>query len=278
MLTIGCHLSITKGFYKAGQDAVKIGANTFQFFTRNPRGGKAKEIDPEDIRKLKQLMIEYEFGPLFAHASYTMNLCSDKKATREFSKMIFQDDLKRLTQLPESVYIFHPGSHVGQGKEEGIELIVETMNESISEDTPATVLLEGMSGKGTEIGGSLEELKAIIDGVRYNEKIGICLDSCHLYSAGYDVVNNLDGVLETVDRIIGLERLKAFHLNDSKMEFESHKDRHEVIGQGTLGEEAIIRIINHPALKEVPFNLETPNELVGYQQEIDFLRKKHEEK
>lgn len=278
MLTIGCHISITKGFYKAGQAAVEIGANTFQFFTRNPRGGKAKEIDSEDISKLKQLMIEHEFGPLFAHASYTMNLCSDKKATREFAKMIFQDDLKRLNQLPESVYIFHPGSHVGQGKEKGIQLIIQAMNESISEDTQATVLLEGMSGKGTEVGSSLEELDTIIKGVHHNEKVGICLDSCHLYSAGYDVVNNLDEVLEDVDRTVGLDRLKAFHLNDSKMEFASHKDRHEVIGEGTLGDQAIIRMINHPRLKEIPFNLETPNELDGYKKEIDFLRTNYKAK
>ncbi|RQD68854.1 MAG: deoxyribonuclease IV [Tindallia sp. MSAO_Bac2] len=272
MLTIGCHLSITKGFYKAGLDAVSIGANTFQFFTRNPRGGKAKEINAEDINKLTQLMEENDFGPLFAHASYTMNLCSDKKATREFSKMIFQDDLKRLPLLPESLYVFHPGSHVGQGSERGIELIIEAMNESIKDDTEATILLEGMSGKGTEIGGSLEELKQIIDGVKNNKKIGICLDSCHLYSAGYDLVNDLDGVLEEVDHIIGLDRLKAFHLNDSKVEYRSRKDRHEVIGEGTLGQEAIIQIINHPKLKDIPFNLETPNELEGYHQEIAFLR------
>ncbi|SDY33947.1 deoxyribonuclease IV [Tindallia californiensis] len=275
MLTIGCHLSIAKGFYHAGKEALSIGANTFQFFTRNPRGGKAKEIDQEDIEKLKALMKENDFGPLFAHASYTMNLCSNKKETREFSKMIFKDDLRRLNQIPESYYVFHPGSHVGQGAEKGIELIIEAMNESISEDGAATILLEGMSGKGTEIGGRLEELKQIIDGVKYNKKLGICLDSCHLYSAGYDLVKDLDGVLQEVDRVVGLKRLKAFHLNDSKVDFRSHKDRHEKIGNGTLGEKTIVQIVNHPQLKNIPFNLETPNELEGYQQEIELLKKNY---
>ncbi|MBU5256689.1 deoxyribonuclease IV [Tissierella praeacuta] len=275
MLNIGCHLSVSKGLYSAALDAISIGANTFQFFTRNPRGGKAKEIDMEDINKLKQIMEEYKFAPIFAHGAYTMNLASNKKETREFANMILKDDLERLKLIPNTYYIFHPGSHVGQGSETGIELIVNALNEAIDENNNTIVLLEGMSGKGTEIGRSMEELKAIIDGVNYNENLGICIDSCHLYSSGYDIVNDLDGVLEEIDKIIGLDRVKAVHLNDSKVEFNSNKDRHEVIGEGTIGLEAIINIINHPLLKNLPFNLETPNELDGYKKEIEMLRKEY---
>ncbi|MEY8415156.1 deoxyribonuclease IV [Tissierella praeacuta] len=275
MLNIGCHLSVSKGLYSAALDAISIGANTFQFFTRNPRGGKAKEIDMEDINKLKQIMEEYKFAPIFAHGAYTMNLASNKKETREFANMILKDDLERLKLIPNTYYIFHPGSHVGQGSETGIELIVNALNEAIDENNNTIVLLEGMSGKGTEIGRSIEELKAIIDGVNYNENLGICIDSCHLYSSGYDIVNDLDGVLEEIDNIIGLDRVKAVHLNDSKVEFNSNKDRHEVIGEGTIGLEAIINIINHPLLRNLPFNLETPNELDGYKKEIEMLRKEY---
>lgn len=275
MLNIGCHLSVSKGLYSAALDAISIGANTFQFFTRNPRGGKAKEIDMEDINKLKQIMEEYKFAPIFAHGAYTMNLASNKKETREFANMILKDDLERLKLIPNTYYIFHPGSHVGQGSETGIELIVNALNEAIDENNNTIVLLEGMSGKGTEIGRSMEELKAIIDGVNYNENLGICIDSCHLYSSGYDIVNDLDGVLEEIDKIIGLDRVKAVHLNDSKVDFNSNKDRHEVIGKGTIGLEAIINIINHPLLKNLPFNLETPNELDGYKKEIEMLRKEY---
>lgn len=275
MLNIGCHLSISKGFYNAALDAVSIGANTFQFFTRNPRGGKAKEIDMEDINKLKELMIEHKFVPLFAHGAYTMNLASDKEETREFANMILRDDLERLKLIPNTYYVFHPGSHVGQGSEKGIEFIVNALNEAIDEDNETIVLLEGMSGKGTEIGRNMEELKAIIDGVKSNKNLGICIDSCHLYSAGYDIVNNLDGVLEEIDKIIGIDRLKAVHLNDSKVEFGSNKDRHEVIGEGTIGIDAIINIINHPLLRNLPFNLETPNELDGYKKEIEMLRREY---
>ena len=274
MLNIGCHLSISKGFYNAALDAVSIGANTFQFFTRNPRGGKAKEIDMEDINKLKELMIEHKFVPLFAHGAYTMNLASDKEETREFANMILRDDLERLKLIPNTYYVFHPGSHVGQGSEKGIEFIVNALNEAIDEDNETIVLLEGMSGKGTEIGRNMEELKSIIDGVKNNKNIGICIDSCHLYSA-YDIVNNLDGVLEEIDKIIGIDRLKAVHLNDSKVEFGSNKDRHEVIGEGTIGLDAIINIINHPLLRNLPFNLETPNELDGYKKEIEMLRREY---
>ena len=276
MITIGCHLSISQGFYQAGLNAVSIGANTFQFFTRNPRGGKAKDIDRKDIEKLEQLMAAHQFGPLFAHAAYTMNLCSDKIATREFARMILRKDLERLKQLPESLYIFHPGSHVGQGIDEGIDLIVTALNEIITPETKNWVLLEGMSGKGSEVGGKLEELKAIIDGVTHNKRLGICLDSCHLFAAGYDVAGNLDGVLKEVDRIIGLEKIKAFHLNDSLVPFASQKDRHAMIGEGMLGLETIRNIINHPRLCSLPFNLETPNELAGYQKEIKLIKEMQE--
>lgn len=274
MMLLGCHLSISKGFHQAGLDAVSIEANTFQFFTRNPRGGKAKIIDPRDIQKLEELMTEHQFGPLMAHAAYTMNLASDKGATREFSKMVFQDDLERLKQLPECRYVFHPGSHVGQGVDKGVELIIEALNECLAPDSPDNILLEGMSGKGSEVGGSLEELKQIIEGVTYSDKLGICLDSCHLYSAGYDIVNDLDGVLEEIDSIIGLKRLKAFHLNDSQVELGSRKDRHATIGEGTIGIDAICRIMTHPKLKHLPFNLETPNELDIHKTEIALLRGK----
>ncbi len=275
MLNIGCHLSISNGFYKAAQNAVFIGANTFQFFTRNPRGGKAKELDPEDMRKLKEIMEEHDFAPLFAHGAYTMNLASKSEKTREFGKMILKDDLIRVKEISNTYYIFHPGSHVGQGSDKGIELIIEALNEAIDEDNDTIILLEGMSGKGTEIGRNMEELKAIIDGVKHNDNLGICIDSCHLYSSGYDIVNDLDGVLEEIDRVVGLDRLKAVHLNDSKVEFGSNKDRHEVIGKGTIGKDAIINMITHPKLRELPFNLETPNELEGYEKEIRMLRKEY---
>lgn len=275
MLNIGCHLSISNGFYKAAQNAVSIGANTFQFFTRNPRGGKAKELDPEDMRKLKEIMEEHDFAPLFAHGAYTMNLASKSEKTREFGKMILRDDLIRVKEISNTYYIFHPGSHVGQGSDKGIELIIEALNEAIDEDNDTIILLEGMSGKGTEIGRNMEELKAIIDGVKHNDNLGICIDSCHLYSSGYDIVNDLDGVLEEIDRVVGLDRLKAVHLNDSKVEFGSNKDRHEVIGKGTIGKDAIINMITHPKLRELPFNLETPNELEGYEKEIRMLRKEY---
>lgn len=272
VLNIGCHLSISKGFYKAGLEAISIGANTFQFFTRNPRGGRAKDIDLEDINKLKELMKEHNFAPLFAHGSYTMNLCSDKEDIRNFAKMIIKDDLNRMKKMPESYYIFHPGSHVGQGIGQGIELIVKGLNEAILEENDTIILLESMSGKGTEIGKNMEELKAIIDGVKNNKNLGICIDTCHMYSSGLDIVNDLDGVLEHIDNVIGLDRVKAVHLNDSKMPYASNKDRHEVIGEGSIGLDAIVKVINHPKLKDLPFNLETPNKIDGYKKEIDMLR------
>lgn len=275
MLKIGCHLSIVDGLYKAGLKAISIDANTFQFFTRNPRGGKAKDLDRDELDKLRQLMEEHDIGPIVAHGAYTMNLASDKIQTREFAKMILKDDLERLKLIPNAYYVFHPGSHVGQGSDMGIELIVDALNDLIDENNNTTILLEGMSGKGTEIGRNMEELKAIIDGVKHNEKLGICIDTCHLYSAGYNIVDDLDGVLKEIDDIIGLDRLKAVHLNDSKVDFYSHKDRHEVIGKGTIGLRALVNVINHPLLKDLPFNLETPNDLEGYKREIEILRREY---
>lgn len=272
MLKIGCHLSISKGLYRAAQDALSIDANSFQYFTRNPRGGKAKDLDMEEVEKLQKLMKEYNFAPLFAHAAYTMNLASKSDNTREFGKMILKDDLERIKIIGNSYYIFHPGSHVGQGSEKGIELIIEALNETIDKDDETIILLEGMSGKGTEIGKNMKELKSIIDGVENNKTMGICLDTCHLYSAGFDIKNDLDGVIDEIDSIIGLDRLYAIHLNDTKVEFNSNKDRHEVIGEGLLGIDTIVNIINHPKLKNLPFNLETPNEISGHKKEIKMLR------
>jgi deoxyribonuclease-4 len=273
MLVIGPHLSISGGFKKAGEEAVHIDANTFQFFTRNPRGGKAKALDKKDIVGLEELMTEKAFGALLAHAPYTLNMSSEKAETREFARMIFKDDLLRLEELPCGLYNFHPGSHTGQGVEIGIQLIVEILNNIMWKDQKTMVLLETMSGKGTEIGRSFEELKAIIDGVELNEKMGVCLDTCHVYSAGYDIVENLEGVLEEFDQILGLERLKCIHLNDSMTPFNSHKDRHEKIGFGTLGMDAFQRIVTHPKLRELPFFLETPQEKTAdYQREIELLR------
>lgn len=275
MLKIGCHLSVSKGLLNAALEAVSIDANTFQFFTRNPRGGKAKDLDMEDINKLKNVIKEHNFGPLFGHGSYTMNLASASKDTRDFAKGIFKDDLKRLSVIEHAYYVFHPGSHVKQGSEKGIELIVEALNEAIEEDNDTIILLEGMSGKGTEIGKSMKELKDIIDGVKNNKNLGIIIDTCHLYSSGYDIVGDLDGVLEEIDNNVGIERLKAVHLNDSKTPFKSFKDRHEVLGEGTIGLDTIVNIINHPLLKELPFNLETPNDLEGHGKEIELLRGKY---
>lgn len=271
-MKIGCHLSVANGFYKAGLQAVSIGANSFQFFTRNPRGGRAKELNLNDLDKLRTLMKEHDFGSILAHGSYTMNLCSNKEETREYAKDLLKDDLKRVAQIPGAIYVFHPGSHVKQGVDKGIEYIIEALNEAITEPLDVVVCLEAMSGKGTEIGRSFEELKRIIDGVKYNENLGVCIDTCHLYSAGYDIVDDLDKVLSEFDEILGLNRLKAIHLNDSKMPFNSNKDRHERIGEGTLGLEGILRLINHPVLKNIPFNLETPNEISGYAEEINLLK------
>mgnify|MGYP004579260017 len=277
MLNIGCHLSISKGFYELGLEALKINANTFQFFTRNPRGGKAKELDSEDISKLEKLMKENNFAEPLAHAPYTLNACSADERTREFAFETMKDDLNRLEKLPCKLYNFHPGSHVGQGVDVGIEQISEMLNKILTKEQTTTVLLETMSGKGTEVGRSFEELKRIIDNVIIKEKIGVCLDTCHINDAGYDIVNNLDGVIEEFDRIIGLDKLKAIHLNDSLNELGAHKDRHAKIGEGKIGIEALVKVINHPKLKHLPFFLETPNELDGYAKEIQLLRERYKE-
>lgn len=273
---IGCHLSASKGFYHMGKEALSIGADTFQFFTRNPRGSKAKDIDPEDVEKFLNFARENSFTTLLAHAPYTLNACSSTESTRQFALETIEDDLKRMEYIPGNMYNFHPGSHTGQGAETGIEQIAEMLNKVLNENQTTTVLLETMAGKGTEVGRSFEELRAIIDRVKLKDKMGVCLDTCHVYDAGYDIVNNLDGVLEEFDRVIGIERLKAIHINDSKNPFESHKDRHEKIGEGSLGLDAFVRIINHPQLKNLPFFLETPNDLDGYAKEIELLRGKAE--
>ncbi|MPW25059.1 deoxyribonuclease IV [Alkalibaculum sp. M08DMB] len=275
MLYIGSHLSISKGFFAAGKDALSIGANTFQFFTRNPRGGKAKKLDLDDIYKFKELMDENHFGPLLAHAPYTLNMCSNTEKTRDFAKMIFADDLERLQSIPCNLYNFHPGSHVGQGVEKGIELIVDILNDVLKVEHNTTILLELMSGKGSEVGTNFEEVKEIIDRVSLKEKMGVCLDTCHIYSAGYDIVNNLDDVIDEFDSIIGLDVLKAIHLNDSKYPLGTFKDRHEVIGEGHLGLKSIIEIVNHPKLKNIPFFLETPNELEGHAKEIQMIKENY---
>lgn len=265
-------MSVSDGFGKTAKKALDIGANTFQYFTRNPRGGRAREIKNEEIDLLKKIMKENEFAPLFAHAAYTMNLASNKSHVREFARQLFEDDLKRIEKISNSFYIFHPGSHVGQGNEKGIELVVDALNDLIPENNKTVILLETMSGKGTELGRNMDELKSIIDNVDQNKNLGICLDTCHVYSSGHDIVNDLDGVLEEIDEKLGIDRLKAIHLNDSMMEFNSNKDRHAALGEGTIGMDAIINIINHPGLKNLPFNLETPNELDGYEEEIKTLR------
>lgn len=272
MLRAGCHLSSSKGFLHMGKEAVEIGANTFQFFTRNPRGSKAKAIDPADVKAYLEYADQQGIRQILAHAPYTLNACSKEAKTREFALQTMADDLERMEYIPGNCYNFHPGSHVGQGTQEGIRQIAELLNEILRPQQKTTVLLETMAGKGTEVGRTFEELRDILDRVKLGEHMGVCLDTCHVYDAGYDIVQNLDGVLEEFDRIIGLQRLKAIHLNDSKNPFASHKDRHEKLGQGFLGEEALVRVINHPQLKHLPFYLETPNELPGYQKELELLR------
>ena len=272
MLRIGCHLSSSKGFFHMGKEAVGIGANTFQFFTRNPRGSKAKEIDEKDVEKYHAFAKEHDISQILAHAPYTLNPCSKDSHTREFALMTMEDDLKRMEYVPGNCYNFHPGSHVGQGAEEGIKMIAETLNQILKKEQHTTVLLETMSGKGTEVGRSFEELRAILDRVELKNHMGVCLDTCHVYDAGYDIVNNLDRVLDEFDSIIGLERLKAIHMNDSKNPFASHKDRHEKIGEGSLGIKTFEAIVNHPKLQGIPIYLETPNELDGYEKEIKMLR------
>ena len=272
MLRIGCHLSSAKGFLAMAKAAEEIGASTFQFFTRNPRGGAAKEWMKTDVQAMIAYFEKADIAKPLAHAPYTLNACAKDEAIRNFALETFADDLKRLEMIPGALYNFHPGSHVGQGAEYGIELIATLLNRTLWPDMGTTVLLETMAGKGSEVGRNFEELRCIIDRTELSDKLGICLDTCHVWDGGYDIVENLDGVLAEFDEIIGLERLKAIHLNDSMNVCGSHKDRHEKIGQGKIGLEAFARIINHPKLKGVPFYLETPNELEGYQAEIALLR------
>ena len=272
MFYIGSHISSAKGYEAMGKQALKLGAGTFAFFTRNPRGGSAKAIDPADVERFQGIARENEFGKIVAHAPYTLNACSDKADTRRFAGETFRDDLKRMEYTPGNYYNFHPGSHVGQGAEEGIRLISEMLNASLSRDMTTTVLLETMAGKGSEVGRSFEELKEILDRTELSEKLGFCLDTCQVWDAGYDIVGDLDGILTEFDKVIGLNRLKAIHLNDSLNDRGSHKDRHARIGEGHIGWEAFTRIINHPALRDLPFILETPNDDAGWTDEIARLR------
>ena len=274
---IGNHLSSAKGYEAMGKQAVRLGGETFAFFTRNPRGGKAKEIKPEDVEKFLEIAKEQHFGKIVAHAPYTMNACAAKEDIRELAHTMFTDDLKRMEYTPGNYYNFHPGSHVGQGTETGITLIAELLNQVLHPEQTTTVLLETMAGKGSEVGRNFEELQAIIERVDLKEKIGVCLDTCHVWDAGYDIVEHLDEVLKEFDRIIGLERLKAIHLNDSMNDCGAHKDRHQKLGLGKIGEEALRRVVTHPALQGRPFILETPNEDDGYAREIAMVRKWQEQ-
>ena len=274
---IGNHLSSAKGYEAMGKQAVRLGGETFAFFTRNPRGGKAKEIKPEDVEKFLEIAKEQHFGKIVAHAPYTMNACAAKEDIRELAHTMFTDDLKRMEYTPGNYYNFHPGSHVGQGAETGIKKISEILNEVLTREQSTTVLLETMSGKGSEVGRNFQELRQIIDRVEYKEKLGICLDTCHVWDGGYDIVNDLDGVLKEFDQVIGLERLKAIHLNDSMNGLGSHKDRHARIGEGEIGLEALLRVINHPAVRGIPFILETPNDDEGWAREIALLRNGYKE-
>lgn len=273
MFTIGCHLSVSKGYLHMAKEATSIGANTFQFFPRNPRGGASKPLVPEDVEALSAWMKEHRFGKILCHGAYTMNGASLKEEARNFARQAIREDLVKVSQLPDCLYNFHPGTHLKQGAEKAIPLIADMVNFAMDyEDLNATVLLETMAGKGTEVGRSFEELADIIERVERKDRIGVCLDTCHIYDGGYDIVNDLDGVLAGFDKVIGLERLKAIHLNDDKNPMGSQKDRHEKIGKGTIGLEAFERIINHPALRDLPFYLETPNDLAGYKEEIEILK------
>ncbi|MBR5560643.1 MAG: deoxyribonuclease IV [Clostridia bacterium] len=272
MLHIGCHLSCSNGYLAMGRQALSIGADTFQFFTRNPRGGSVKPFDQADADALNVLMQAHHFAPVLAHAPYTLNAAAADPRVREFAFRTMREDLERLAHIPGAMLNFHPGSHVKQGADVGVRLISEMLDEVYTSELPTTVLLETMAGKGSEVGRSFEELRAIMDTSKAGDRLGVCLDTCHVYDGGYDIVNQLDDVLEVFDRVIGLERLKAIHLNDSKNPMSSHKDRHEKIGEGSIGLDAMVRIINHPALRHLPFYLETPNEIEGYAREIALLR------
>lgn len=272
MINIGAHLSISKGYASACKKANSIGANTFQYFPRNPRGGKAKSLDTKDVENFVDLVKEYSFAPILCHAPYTYNLCSAKEEVRYFAKNAMREDLQKLELLPVHLYNFHPGSHVGQGVDIGINKIVEILNDIVTDDITSYVLLETMAGKGTEIGRSFDEISNIINRVEFKEKLGVCLDTCHVFCAGYDIVNDLDGVLNEFDKIIGLDKLKAIHLNDSMMPFGSNKDRHAEIGKGLIGKDALINILTHPLLKDIPFFLETPLDDDGHKEEIKYIK------
>ncbi len=274
MLHIGCHLSSSKGFAAMGRQALELGADTFQFFTRNPRGSRAKDLDPADAAALANLMRERRFAPIIAHAPYTLNLCGKEEANRVFARETMADDLRRMEHIPGQYYNFHPGSHVGQGTETGIAYIAEGLNAILREDQSTTVLLETMAGKGSEVGSRFEELRAILDRVELSDKMGVCLDTCHVSDGGYDIIHDLDGVLAEFDRIISLHRLKAIHLNDSLNPTGARKDRHARIGEGCIGLEALSAVVRHPALRDLPFCLETPNELPGYAREIALMRER----
>ena len=277
MLHIGCHLSSSKGFAAMGKTALSIGADTFQFFTRNPRGGKAKAVDPEDALALRSICAEHNFAPLLAHAPYTMNPCAADEHLIEFAHMVMEGDLAMLEHLPGNMYNFHPGSHVKQGSDVGVAKIAAMLNSVLFAEMHTTVLLETMAGKGSEVGRSFEELASILDKVQLNAKLGVCLDTCHVFDGGYDIVNDLEGVLEQFDKLIGLDKLHAIHINDSKNILGSHKDRHACIGEGNIGLAALSAVTNHPQLKHLPFYLETPNELPGYAKEIALLRSLYKE-
>lgn len=275
MLYIGCHLSSSKGFLHMGKEAVSIGANTFQFFTRNPRGSKAKEINPEDVKAFLRYSEENGISRILAHAPYTLNPCSKDAHTREFALMTMEDDLKRMEYVPGNCYNFHPGSHVGQGAAEGIKMIGELLNQILKKEQHTTILLETMAGKGSEVGRTFEELRAILDLVELKDHMGVCLDTCHIYDGGYDIVQHPDDVLKEFDQIIGFSNLKAIHMNDSKNPFSSHKDRHEKLGEGSIGNDALRYLVNHPLLQDIPIYLETPNELDGYAKEIAQIKEWH---
>lgn len=274
MLLLGCHLSAAKGYAYMGREAVSIGANTFQFFTRNPRGGSVKALDPEDVTRFRDFAAQAGIPVILAHAPYTLNGCSGDENVRRFARETMADDLRRMEATPGNLYNFHPGSHVGQGVEAGITLIAQMLNQTLFPEMTTTVLLETMAGKGSEVGGRFEELREILDRVELSARMGVCLDTCHLNDAGYDVAGDLDGVLTAFDKVIGLERVRAVHINDSKNPLGARKDRHEKIGEGFLGLEAIVRVMTHPALRDKPFYLETPNELDGYAREIALLKER----
>ncbi len=276
MLTIGCHLSSSKGYLHMGKEAVTIGANTFQFFTRNPRGGSAKEADPKDVAAFLEFAPQHGISRILAHAPYTLNACSADEKVRDFAYRAMTEDLAKMELTPGNCYNFHPGSHVGQGAETGIQLIADLLNRVLKPEQKTTVLLETMAGKGSEMGRSFEELREILDRVTLSDKMGVCLDTCHVWDGGYDIVNHLDQVIEEFDRVVGLHRLRAIHMNDSMNPLGAHKDRHARIGEGHIGLEAMVRIIRHPALRDLPFYLETPNELEGYAREIALLREHYE--